>query len=133
MANGITVNQDLDLVTPCEAQPCADDSSKTLAYKQLIIDIADNLSPEDIERLSYQQDVQTEFKDSMKLFRYLERRGRIGQLKLSDLSEMLKAIHREDLVTKMIEPFQRKHSSPSSEPLTILLSFILSICWITRE
>ena len=115
MANVAPI-QDFDAAIPCEAQACVEDTSTNQAYKQLIIDVAANLTQNDIDLLSFRQDIQTgSFETGIKLLGYLEQRNKIGPQKLSDLSEMLKAIHREDLATKMIEPFLQKQNTPSSE------------------
>ena len=98
-----------------QPQVCTDaygQSPEYQAYKQLIIDVAGDLRSEDIQCLAYRQDVTTlPSHNGLDLLSNLEKRGKIGPFKITELSEMLKSIHRNDLVSSKIEPYQEKYSS----------------------
>ena len=97
-----------------QPQPCTEDLSPEhkASYKQLIIDIAGDLRPEDIQSLAYTQDVTLlPHHNGLDLLFTLEKRGKIGQLKINELSEMLRSIHRSDLISSKIHPYQQKHKS----------------------
>ena len=97
------------------AQPraCTEDlSPEYQAYKQLIIDIAGDLHPEDIQSLAYTQDVTLlQNHNGLNLLSILEKRGKIGQLKINELSEMLRRVNRTDLISSKIQPHQQKYKT----------------------
>ena len=104
-----------------QAEMCTEDHSYYRSqYKKLITDVAEALQTEDCKRLAYQQDINGS-PPPLDLLKQLERNGKIGYSKISELSVMLTNINRSDVISSKIEPFVRKcklmlHANRSALP-----------------
>ena len=95
------------LVNVTGAEMCTDDHSHYRSYKKLITDVAEALQTEDCKKLAYQQDISGS-PSPLELLKQLEKTGKIGYSKIPELSVMLTSIHRSDVISSKIEPFERK-------------------------
>ena len=71
-------------------------------YKKLITVIAAELSEADVRNLAYQNDINS-YTGALDIFTQLEKLGRIGSDKITELEDILTNINRMDLVTKLKE------------------------------
>ena len=95
-------------------------------YKTLIQNVAERLGPEDVRSISFNQDlpdIHRQPATALEVLQQLERHGLFSHVKIQPLSDLLKDIHRNDLVNKHVEPYQTKYGE-SSVLLRTLLSMV---------
>ena len=91
---------------------CEDD--RYTAYKKLIIRLAERLGSDDVLSITYLQDLPEECKSMspLEVLQRLERRDMFNPTFVSDLLDMLKSIHRADLVN-YVDEYRKKYCKHS--------------------
>ena len=83
------------------------------AYKNVVVRIAEDLSPEDAGTIRYTQDLPSDPSSSrlaLDTLACLERKGEFSCYNIEPLEAILSSASRHDLVTKHIDPFKRQYS-----------------------
>ena len=96
-------------------QMCHEDRYQ--GYKTLIQDIAERLGSDDVRSIAFNQDLPAHNNHrqpaALEVLQQLERQGLFSHFKIQPLADLLKSIHRNDLVNKHIEPYQTKYGELS--------------------
>ena len=80
------------------------------AYKKLIAELSEHLVPEDLKQIIFLRSLPDILKNSSALdvLEYMEKHGKLSPTDIQSLSGLLKDVHRNDLVNKYVEEYQRK-------------------------
>ena len=80
------------------------------AYKKLVAELSEHLLPEDLKQIIYLRSLPDSLKNSSALdvMEYMEKHGNFSPTDIPSLSGLLKDVHRNDLVNKYVEEYQRK-------------------------
>jgi len=80
------------------------------AYKKLIAELSEHLVPEDLKQIIFLRSLPDILKNSSALdvLEYMEKHGKLSPTDIQSLSGLLKDVHRNDLVNKCVEEYQRK-------------------------
>ena len=80
------------------------------AYKKLIAELSEHLVPEDLKQIIFLRSLPDILKNSSALdvLEYMEKHGKLSPTDIPSLSGLLKDVHRNDLVNKYVEEYQRK-------------------------
>jgi len=80
------------------------------AYKKLVAELSEHLLPEDLKQIIYLRSLPESLKNSSALdvLEYMEKHGNFSPTDIQSLSGLLKDVHRNDLVNKYVEEYQRK-------------------------
>ena len=92
-----------------EQYPQACEGDRYQAYKTLIQDLANHLGKEDVAAIAFNQNLPDSMKQhsALEVLSQLERQGLFSHVKIQPLAELLKGIHRNDLVGKQVEDYRR--------------------------
>ena len=92
-----------------EQYPQACEGDRYQAYKTLIHDLADHLGKDNVAAIVFNQNLPDGMKQlsALDVLSQLERQGLFSHLKIQPLVELLKSIHRNDLVNKHVEDYRR--------------------------
>ena len=79
-------------------------------YKKLIAELSEHLVPEDLKQIIFLRSLPDILKNSSALdvLEYMEKHGKLSPTDIQSLSGLLKDVHRNDLVNKYVEEYQRK-------------------------
>ena len=94
--------------TSFEAAPqqCTERESRQAAFRRLISDISEYLSPEEVTKFSFIQSIPERNVSALNALDYLMRKGEFSHDNLEPLVALLKDIKRHDLVTSLVDGYK---------------------------
>ena len=87
-------------------QQCTERESRQSAFRKLISDISEHLSPEEVAKFSFIQSIPERNVSALTALEYLMRKGEFSHDNPEPLAALLKDIKRHDLVTSLVDSYK---------------------------